>query len=67
MSHSPTTRYVVLSWTRTGSNPELAVDRIFPELIDAGDLARDMTAEAKRECRTDSYTVHEVNMDVETY
>jgi len=67
MAHPPTTRYVVLHWERAGSNPDLAVDDLFTKLIDAGDVARDMTAHAKREDLTDSYTVHEVNMDVVTY
>jgi hypothetical protein len=67
MTTPSSTRYVVLHWERAGSQPELGADTIFAKLIDADDLARDLNAEAKRDDRTDGYTVHKVSMDVVTY
>jgi hypothetical protein len=67
MAHPPTTRYIVLKWMQAGSQPTLASSDLFAKLIDADDLARDMTADAKSDDRGDTHTVHEVNMDVVTY
>lgn len=62
------TRYVVLHWPQPGTDkPELANDSLFAKLIDADDLAREMTAEAKRDGRPNTFTVHEISMNVETY
>lgn len=67
MSHPPTTRYVVLQWTQESAQPELAVDDLFTKLIDADDLARDMSTEAKRTGSNTTFTVHPVDMEAVTY
>jgi hypothetical protein len=58
------TRYVVLDWPRTGSGPELADTVVYTSLIDAHDVAADLGADAKRDGRANTFTVHAVDMDV---
>lgn len=63
MPMPPSTRYVVLEWNQASGQPELAVDAIYDDLIEAGDLADAMRAEAVEAGRRERYTVHEVDMD----
>jgi hypothetical protein len=64
MAQPPSTRYVVLEWPTRGGGPDLADTVVYGSLIDAHDVATDLAAEAKRDGRTTTFTVHAVDMDV---
>jgi len=58
------TRYVVLEWPTPGGRPELADTVVYSHLVDAQDTANMENAEAKRDSRPNTFTVHAVDMDV---
>jgi hypothetical protein len=64
MPMNSATRYVVLEWTGAGSSrPLLAESTVYSSLIDAHDEASAMEADAKRDGRPNTFTVHAVDMD----
>lgn len=65
MPHPPSTRYVILEWTESGSSSPLVGDTsAYSSLIDAHDAATDLESDAKRDGRPNTFTVHAVDMDV---
>jgi hypothetical protein len=64
MALPTSTHYVVLEWPTRGCRPELADTVVYGNLIDAQDTATDLNAEAKRDSRPNTFTVHAVDMDV---